>query len=173
MIFTGIKRKSNQLFFNKRLQELINNSNDIPIRDVKKVIIFVDEFSVKSNIKNYLIKQLKISEDNIDVVFFQQKMSKNNDLNNVFSPKDFGWYGKVNSIELKNILTKKYDLLINYSKVENIYSNLLILQCKANLKVGFASLDNRLYELLINCKINEIDLFNTELKKYLEILKRI
>lgn len=173
MIFTGIKRKSNQIFFNKRLQELLINSSDVSVSKVKNVLIFFDDISIKKSINLFLNNNLKISENNIDIIFYKQKSTKENEIQNVFSSKDFGWYGKVNSIELKNILTKKYDLLINYSKVENIYNNLLILQCKADLKVGFASLDNRLYNLLINCKTNEIELFNKELKKYLEILNKI
>lgn len=173
MIFTGIKRKSNQIFFNKRLQELLNNSSDVTTSKVKNVLVFADDNSVKNNINNFLNSSLKISENNIEFIIYLPKIKKETDAQNIFSSKDFGWYGKVKSEGLKNILTKKYDLLINYSKVDYLYSNLLILQCKADLKVGFASLDNRLYDLLINCKTTETALFNKEIKKYLEILNRI
>ncbi|MEX1382402.1 MAG: hypothetical protein AB1Z17_03310, partial [Lutibacter sp.] len=91
----------------------------------------------------------------------------------LFSSKDFGWYGKINNDTLKNILTKKYDLLINYSKIDYLYNNILLLHSKVAFKVGFASLDNRFYDLLINCKTSEIALFNKEVRKYLEILNKI
>ena len=173
MIFTGIKRKSNQIFFNKRLPELLNYVNEVSSKNVTNILVIADDISLKDSILANLIHVLKISEKNIEFVIFQQKISKENKLSTMYSSKDFGWYGKVNSEALKNILTKKYDLLINYSKVDNLYSNLLILQCKAGFKVGFSSLDNRLYDLLINCKPTEISLFNKELKKYLEILNKI
>ena len=173
MIFTGIKRKSNQIFFNKRLPELLNNINEVSSENINNVLVIADDISVKDGILANLIDDLKISENNIEFVIFQQKIPKENELSYLYSTKDFGWYGKVNSAGLKNILTKKYDLLINYSKVDNLYSNLLILQCKSEFKVGFANLDNRLYDLLIGCKPTEISLFNKELKKYLEILKKI
>ncbi|SNR30581.1 DUF6913 domain-containing protein [Lutibacter flavus] len=173
MIFTGIKRKSNQIFFNKRLPELLNNINEVSSKNLTNILVIADDISVKDGILANLIDVLKISESNIEFVIFQQKIPKENELSYVYSFKDFGWYGKVNSAALKNILTKKYDLLINYSKVDNLYNNLLILQCEAGFKVGFASLDNRLYDLLIDCKPTEISLFNKELKKYLEILNKI
>jgi hypothetical protein len=173
MIFTGIKRKSNQMFFNKRLPELLKYVNEVSSENVNNVLVIADDIVEKNSILDNLINVLKISEKNIKFVIFQKNIPDENELNNIYSSKDFGWYGKVNSKELKNILTKKYDLLINYSKVDNLYSNLLILQCKAGFKVGLASLDNRLYDLLIGCKPTEITLFNKELKKYLEILNKI
>ena len=173
MIFTGIKRKSNQIFFNKILSELLNNINEVFSKNINNILVIADDISVKDTILDNLTRGLKISESNIEIVIFQQKIPKENELSYLYSSKDFGWYGKVNSEAIKNILTKKYDLLINYSKVDNLYSNLLILQCKAGFKVGFASLDNRLYDMLIDCKPTEISLFNKELKKYLEILNKI
>ena len=104
---------------------------------------------------------------------FQAKIYKNEDSENKISAADFGWYGKIKSEKLKFILTKNYDLLINYSKIDNIYLNLLILQCKVGFRVGFSHLDNRFYDLTINCESSNFALFNREMKKYLQILKKI
>lgn len=171
MIFTGFKRKSNQIFFKKTLQTLLKNEHESPFDEVKKVIIFLDDYSTKASIVNELISILKISENDIKVVVFQQKLRNEKEPMDIITPKDFGWYGKIDSEKLKNILTNKYDLLINYSKIDNLYLNLLLLQCKASFKVGFAHSDKRLYDLMIRCEPDEIDLFNEELIKYLTILK--
>jgi hypothetical protein len=171
MIFTGFKRKSNQIFFNKMLPSLLKNEHESPFEEVKKVIIFLDENSEKAHIVSQLATILKISESNISVVVFQRNLKIEKETDDIITPKDFGWYGKVDSEKLKNILTNKFDLLINYSKVDNVYLNILLLQCKGAFKVGFAHLDKRLYDLLIQCEPHEIDLFNEELIKYLGILK--
>ena len=173
MIFTGIKRKSNQLFFNKKVKELLAVEAESDSEKIKNVFIVLDDISLKEVTLANLKNNLGIQEKNIEILVFLQKKSKEKDDKQLFSSKDFGWYGKINNDILKNILTKKYDLLINYSKIDNLYNNVLLLHIKAAFKVGFASLDNRFYDLLIDCKSSDIELFNKELKKYLEILNKI
>ena len=173
MIFTGFKRKSAQFFFNKQLLKLLGNSEKPTSNKVKSVLVFLDEISEKKSIQQSLMKTLGVKEDQLEFIVFRNKIPKKQICEDCFSPKDFGWSGKVKSENLNTILTKKYDLLINYSKVENIYRNLLILQSKAAFKVGFSHFDNRLYDLMIEGEKIDIDLFNRELKKYLEILNKI
>jgi hypothetical protein len=172
MIFTGFKRKSNQIFFNKQFDNFLEESLKNTSNNVRKVLIFIDDTSKVNEIKSSLISLFDISEEALEILVFQKKLSKKNNNDNVYSPKDFGWYGKIKSEKLKDILTKKYDLLINYSKIENIYCNLLILRCKTSLRVGFSHLKSKFYDLTIQCEPTEIRLFNEELKKYLVILKK-
>ena len=47
MIFTGIKRKSNQLFFNKRVKELLADAAESTSEKIKKVLIVLDDISLK------------------------------------------------------------------------------------------------------------------------------
>ncbi|AMC09773.1 hypothetical protein Lupro_00165 [Lutibacter profundi] len=173
MIFTGFKRKSNQFFFDRQLSKLLKNSDVNSSGKIKKVLIFLNDDTEKTSVLKNLEKTLNISKNKIKIIIFQQKVPKENTDENLISPKDFGWYGKITSEKLKDILTKKYDLLINYSKVDNLYNNLLLLQCKAAFKVGFSHLDNRFYNLLIKCESSNLELFNKELKKYLTILKKL
>ena len=173
MIFTGFKRKSNQFFLKRRLSDLLKKTSAISSKEIKHVIIFLDDISEKDKIKSELLSLLNIAENNLKIVIFKQKIKDDQNLEEITTPKDFGWYGKIDSEKLKTILTKKYDLLINYSKVDNLYSNLLLLQCKAGFRVGFKHLDNRFYDLIIGCKWNDLELFNKELKKYLTILNKI
>ena len=173
MIFTGLKRNSNQLFFKRRLAELLKKSAKYPSQKITRILVFLDDFSDKKAINENLYKLLNMPEGKIEMLVFQAKIDKNEDVGDNISSADFGWYGKINSEKLKIILTKKYDLLINYSKVDNIYLNLLILQCKAGFRVGFSHLDNRFYDLIIKCESSNFVLFNEEMKKYLQILKKI
>lgn len=171
MIFTGFKRKSNQIFLKKALPTFLENEHKSPFEKVKKVLVFLDDNVVKERVVSELATMLKISESDIKVVVFQKKLKKEIVHDDIITPKDFGWYGKIDNDKLKNILTNKYDLLINYSKVDNVYVNILLLQCNVAFSVGFAHMDKRLYNLLIRCEPDEIDLFHEELIKYLVILK--
>ncbi|WP_299528546.1 hypothetical protein [uncultured Lutibacter sp.] len=173
MIFTGFKRKSNQIFFNRRLKDLLKKSTAISSKEIKRVIVFLDTISEKDKVKKEILALFNIAEKDLKMVVFQQKVSKEESSEDIITPKDFGWYGRINSEKLKTILTKKYDLLINYSKVDNLYSNLLLLQCKIGFRAGFKHLDNRFYDLLIDCKSDDFKLFDKELLKYLKILKKI
>ena len=137
------------------------------------MLVFLDDISEKENVYKNLIALFEIERDDIDLIVFQQKISKEQVLEEISTPKDFGWFGKIKSDKLKTILTKKYDLLINYNNVDNLYCNLLLLQCKIAFKAGFAHLDSRFYDLIINCKADNFDLFNKELKKYLTILNKV
>ena len=173
MIFTGIKRKSNQLFFNKKVKEFTSTVSKNTSKKIKNVLVLLDDVALKEEVLKNLKEILKVEETQIEFLIFYQKSPKENGNQQFFSKKDIGWYGKINNEALKSILTKKYDLLINYNKIDSLYSNLLLLHSKAAFKVGFANLDNRFYDLLIKCKSSEIGLFNKELKKYLEILNKI
>jgi hypothetical protein len=173
MIFTGFKRKTNQLFFNKHLKNNITVTSENNTGAIKKVLVLLQDASIKNKVLIDLSSMLNLSENEIEIVVFQKKKNQQNEQMAVFTPKDFGWYGKIKSEMLQTILTKKYDLLINYSKVENIYCNLLLLQCKTNFRVGFAHLNKEFYDLIIKCNYADIELFNSELKKYLAILKKI
>ena len=173
MIFTGFKRKSNQIFFNKKIADFLKKSIIISTEKIKHILVLVDDISEKDRIHKDLMALFNFNKCNIDLVVFQQKTIKNQVLENIITPKDFGWYGKIKSDKLKTILTKKYDLLINYSKVDDLYTNLLLLQCKAGFKTGFAHLDGRFYDLTIDCELSALAVFNKELKKYLTILNKI
>lgn len=173
MIFTGIKRKSNQIFFNKKIKEFVDNSNKSTSEKVKNILVLLDNVSDKEIILENLKNNFGNTLHNIELVVFQSKVKKETIDKNIFTPKDFGWFGKIKSQALKSILTKKYDLLINYSKIDNLYNNLLILHYKEAFRVGFAIFDNRLYDLIIDCESENISLFNIELKKYLVILNKI
>ena len=173
MIFTGIKRKSNQIFFNKEARNFSNNFEEISSENINKIIIFLDDSSKKSDIVSNLQALFNLSKEDIEILVFNKKSNENNTEERFFTPKCFGWYGKINSNTLKSILTKKYDLLINYSKIESLYNNLLILQCKSSFNIGYAELDKSFYDLLIDCNPSDFKTFNNEIEKYLKILNKV
>ena len=176
MILAGLKRKSNQLFLNKSKIELLNkmniNSDSINTEGIKAIVILLDKDSEKNKIVKSLSLLFNVDKKEIISLTYLKKADKKATDGLIVSPSDFGWRGTVKSGSLKNILTKKYDLLINYRKVENNYINLVILLSNSKFKVGYQQLKNEFYQLLVNCEPSEIELFNNEIKKYLQILKK-
>lgn len=173
MIFTGFKRKSNQIFINKNWHELLEKSSVVSEGDIKNVLIIVNNQLEKEAIVKSLNEILKLPQNNIDTIIFQPKVKKEQRDLGIITPKDFGWNGKVPTQKLENILTKNYDLLINYSKVDSVYVNLLSLHCKIAFRAGFGHLNKNLYNFIVKCDPTELSLFHTELIKYLKILKKI
>lgn len=173
MIFTGFKRKTNQNFIKNHIKDFLKKQADNSKDKTKKVIIFVDEVSIITNLKKEIYKKLKISENQLEVIVYQQKASKNKIEYPTISPKNFGWYGKLKQEKFPFSLTKKYDLLINYSKIDHLYLNLLLLHMNIRFRIGFSHFDERFYDLLVNCEYQSISIFTNEIKKYLTILNKI
>ena len=170
MILKSLKRRSNQIFLKNNYDSFIKNSQKQAPAQLNSVLLITDHTENSEQILSYLRADLDISASNITHLVFSENKVKN-DPEHILCEKDFGWYGKVDEGFLKKVLTNKYDLLINQSKIENLYTDLLVLQVKADLKVGFGLEQSANYDLLIQVQNSETALFTSELKKYLEILK--
>jgi hypothetical protein len=169
----GLKRFSNRIFLKRNLAAWLQKTVDNKSSVAKRVLVFSDDTEIKEEVLTELTSILGISSEAIDLIVFQRKKPKDQQGDHIIDSYDFGWYGQLKSEKLKNILTNKYDLLINYCKVDNLYSILLLLQSKTALKVGFGHFDTRFYDLLIKCDPSDRGLFNNELEKYLKVLNKI
>ena len=173
MIFTGFKRKTNQIFFNKKWAEFLKNKEKQTPVEIKNVLVLVDDEKIITSLKKELPKMLHVEENAIEILLFKQKAGKAHleaDGYKLYTPKDFGWYGTIKNSSLNKCLTKKYDLLINYHKVDNLYTNLLLLHSNSIFRAGFEHLNRNLYQLTIKCNREDLPVFNSELKKYLKII---
>jgi len=173
MIFTGFKRKTNQIFIKNHSDDFFKKTAVNTYHKIKNILIFVDDVSEVSVIKNEIFQQLKFNENEVKIIVYQQNKTKSEIECPTISPKNFGWYGKLKQEKFPFSLTKKYDLLINYSKVDHLYLNLLLLQMNISFKIGFSHFDKRFYNLLVNCDTTDISIFTNEIKKYLTILNKL
>ncbi len=94
-------------------------------------------------------------------------------LQNQVQSKDFNWKGEMHNQNASEFLDKDFDVLVGYYEGKHEFLDAMISQSNAKFKVGFAGGDKRLFDLLISVKPNEIETFKLELKKYLEILKKL
>ncbi|MEM7087012.1 MAG: hypothetical protein AAF489_12560 [Bacteroidota bacterium] len=87
--------------------------------------------------------------------------------------KDFNWKGEMQNQNASEFLDREFDVLVGYYEGKNEFLDALIAQSKAKFKVGFAGSDDRLFDLLIDVKHDDTEIFKSELKKYLAVLKKI
>jgi hypothetical protein len=90
-----------------------------------------------------------------------------------FTEKDFNWRGEPKKGSFKSFLDEPFDLLIGYFNKNNLYLENAVLRSNAKFKVGFAKVNQSLYDLEIAEYPTKVEVFLSELKKYLVILKKL
>lgn len=170
-MISKIKGKSIQKYYNKIIVKKINKEYNTT--KINKVIVLLDNESLEDIVMANLTNTFAFKKQNIEVLIHREYSRKQEASSKFFTNNDFGFKASLKSDNLKNLVKNEYDLLINYVKTPNLYTNTITLLSKASLKVSFAGVDDRLYDLVIADKgLNEAVL-NKELKKYLTILKKI
>ena len=172
MILRALKENSCKNFITKYATHNTSTVNNNKINTVL-LLICVEEISILSELTP-LSSALNIPQGNIKIVSFtKNKPPKTDFLNHPFYIYDFGWNGNINNPHLNEVINSHFDMLINLSEANYTLLNLITLKSKANFKVGISKKQSRLFNFVINIKLKELSLFIQELKKYLQILKKI
>ena len=87
--------------------------------------------------------------------------------------KDFNWKGELHNQNAKEFINKRFDVLVGFYTTKNNFLDAMIADSNANFKVGISGADPRLFDLLIDIDIHDLDGFKLELKKYLTVLNKI
>lgn len=168
--------KINLFFFNKIITKRLRNvTSSKSSGSIKKVGVILDEklSDSKDKIKD-ILKKNSILDSNITFITFKSKLKKGEEAPfDVFTSKDVSFSGVFNRGRLNWFLDDTFDLIINFYQDANPFLMLLTQLSHSNLKVGFASVDNRLNHLVIKTKSNDTSIFLDEMIKYLKILKKI
>ncbi len=172
MILKAFKANSNQKYINKLL-----NARQVAVSNVKMnsvgVILNINEFSDFDAFRNYF-KALGISPAKTKIIAFIEDAKDANPLwDTYFNPKDFGWKGKIKNVDLQTFIDTEFDVLISYYTKESLELKLITAASKANFKVGLIQDDKRMFDLMIDVKTKNFQLFKNELKKYLTVLNKI
>lgn len=172
MFLKRFKEKSNQKYINN----LLNSKRDIA--DSRKIesigiILSFDEFSNYDEFRS-LFKEIKILENKVKfVTFITDEKSTPNSWDVFFDPKNFGWNGKIDNVELEAFVNTEFDALISYYKEDLLELNMVTALSKANFKIGLSTKDERLHDFIIGVTPDQIDVFKMELIKYLKVLNKI
>ncbi len=161
----NIKLKIDRKFNNQEVNESTDNSQNLI-----KSILFLSDESYNKDLEPVLKDEFSVNI--IDKNIYVNKLNKNDVDENKFSKKNISIFGKFKTERLKQLVDFEYDLLINYS-VDNLYLKYLTANSNSKFKVGFSDCDERLYDLMIQVNKEEDEVFISELKKYLKILKKI
>ncbi|MGJ8550644.1 DUF6913 domain-containing protein [Winogradskyella wichelsiae] len=172
MILKAFKEKSNRKYVNNLLATRQSNVNDDKIKTVA-VLLNTSEFHEFEVFRVYF-KELGLTSPKHEIAAFTlDDKLEHNKWNTHFSPKDFGWKGSIKSVELKDFINEPFDLLICFFKNPVLQLNVVTAASKANFKVGISREDERLYDLIIDVDLKDINIFKQELKKYLNILNKL
>ncbi|MFP4845791.1 DUF6913 domain-containing protein [Winogradskyella sp. PE311] len=172
MILKAFKGKSNQKYVNNLLALRKATVNTNKVKTVA-VLLNANEFD-DFEMFNQFFKELNLTSPKHKIIAFTyDDKFVASQWETYFSPKDFGWKGKINNVDLQSFMDEEYDVLIAYYKGSVLELDLITASSKANLKVGLSRTDERLYDLIIDVDPKETKIFKTEFTKYLNILNKL
>ena len=135
MILKAFKEKS----IKKKLNTILNYERSLSDEGViKRVgIIFngdeIDDFEMFKS----LSEDLRIHPNRLKIIGFTENKKDNVfSWNASFNPKDIGWQGKINNVELETFLDSDFDLLISFYTTDILELKLLTALSKAKFKAS-------------------------------------
>lgn len=170
-MISKLKQKSIHKVFDKLIRKTGIKHQDS--NKIKKVAIVLDNESLINIVLANLTNKLPFKKDQITVFTYREYSKKQEESPDFFTENDFGFKASLKSDNLKNFVKNDYDLLINYTKSSNIFTNMVTLLSQAKLKAGFANIDDRLFDIVVSDEAFNEAILNQELKKYLTILNKI
>ena len=171
MIFKSLHESLVKKKINKSL-ELLNEQIRIKPNPIKTIGCIVDPlFPVEVNNFIKLVNKIGLKEKDLKLITFQENENGFNIFSNMnVTPKSISFTGNLTGKDSLEFISYDYDLLINFFKSNNVLT-LLYSKVNAKFRVGFSSVDSRLNDLMFSDKINKFKEFDSELIKYLRIIK--
>lgn len=172
MFLKRFKEKSKQKYFKgllKTERRIVPNSKV----DSVGILLNYEEFNQIDRIRK-LLKNIGFKDNKVKVLTYTgDDKDRPNSWDAFYSSEDFGWKAKLNNQELIDFIEYPFDALINYFQSDKLELNLVTAMSKAKFKIGIGAQDDRLYDLIINIDPKHVHIFESELEKYLKVLKKI
>ena len=168
----GIKAKTAAKFIKKWQQNPGKEKNSAPgrIRSIG-VIADVDLFRIY-DFTGKLVRDFGLAPNQVQVALLDPSGNEKGNLDapETFGADSFGLYGKVKNPALEEFLSREFDLLINYSNTDWIFTRVVLAHSKARLTAGFDSEAGVPQDISIKVPANDMDAFHNELVRYLKIM---
>lgn len=144
-------------------------------KNIGKIGIILDSFDqVVVEAFEDFVQGFHLNEGSAEIVYCLSKGSNDKSRKSiVFKGADISWSGKVTSTCIAAFLDRHFDLVVCFTKGENKLVEYLLTALDADLKVGRQQEKDYLCDVSISSSFEEVDLFISEVKKYLKILNRI
>jgi hypothetical protein len=160
----------------KRLKNSLQNvKSELSVNSIKTVGLLIDE-SCFSEV-NLLINELRLNgilEEGIEVIVYRDRLKQSKSISQaIFSSKALNWNTTIDNADANNFVNKEFDLLISYYDVDKAILLVVTHHSKAQFKVGFAAIDKRFNDLMIDTNAENYKVFTHELFRYLRILNKI
>ena len=173
MILKGLKRNALKKSIESHVKKRTSQAKEVA--DIKSLAVLIDasdSVNVLSLVK--LANELGVKSDQLMVMGYKDQKEVSDDKDAAFyNDKSFGVNGGVKTASLRKFIDKEYDVLINFYSESKLELDYVAAASNAKFKVGFAEIDNRINDLVIGSANQNINLFISELKKYLKILQII
>ena len=161
------------------IKKIVNKSLSVDIvhDNIGKIVtvgIVADEAFAKEiqSMKQSLTSK-GILENNISTIFRSSNIQANTADKITFNSTTVSKTGKFLDPAILKFIDKDFDLLINYYGQEKPVSIMASVLSRAKFKVGFATIDKRVNNLIIDTSPHDYPIFDEELFKYLKLLNRI
>ncbi len=162
-----IQKKIDKMFAASSQKEQTENSK------IKKVgILTTQELSNEIDLVNK-IESTFPDIRNVKIYSFRSYNKREKKSFKHFSENDISWQGKILDASLQSFVDEPLDLLVCYFDKNDLLLEYITLFSKASFKVGFAGVNQKLFNMEIIESTKNTDSFNEELKKYLQILGKI
>jgi hypothetical protein len=170
-MFQGFK----ETVLKKKLNQLLSQTDNRRTPSLEKIksiaIISTEDISSEMDLQ----KEIEIILESRNIrIYSLRKYTKSDEFSyKHFTKKNVNWTGQFTEESFKCFLEEPFDLLIGYFNKKNLYLERAVLESKAQFKVGFTGVNSKLYEIEISEKTQNITGFTSELKRYLQILKKL
>ena len=122
------------------------------------------EFGTNLGVQRKDIKQLTFAETRKTIPSLRHNQITN---------KEFNWRGELHNENAREFLDYSFDVLIGLYDGKHKYLDAMVAESRAKFKIGFNDADTRLFDLLLTVDVKNHEHFNTEVMKYLKIMKKI
>jgi hypothetical protein len=160
----------------KIIKKKLSNYKHVSSADVVATVgIIIDEtyFSDKESLIIELVGN-GIRRSDIKTLSFKERIKPKEIVDRChFTRRDISVTGNFEKADVAEFINTPFDMLISYYDIEKPSLVLATLKSKAKFKVGFSSVDNRLYHFMISSQVEKHTEFISELFKYLKILNKI
>lgn len=172
MFLKRLKVNSIQKYYNSVVNTPHNTQRRGKITSVG-ILLNYDEYNNYDRLRS-IFKDIGLKDNRIKfLAYITDEKDAPNTWDAFFHPKNFGWKGKITSVEIDEFINTPFDALVCYYNNDNLELNLVTALAKADFKIGISNNEDRLYDFIINIESEHDEVFRKELVKYLKRLNKI
>lgn len=170
----NLKNTTTNKFIKNQLKAA-SSRREFELKVIKRVGVLAEASLFQTyDFTKRLSEGLNLEQEDLKVCLFDPSGKETGiDFYTLCSERDFGLYGKLKSEALSKFVARDFDLLINYCDPDLLFPRVIMLKSGARMKAGLEHESNFFNDIAIKVPGNDIDGFNKELQKYLQILKLI